>query len=346
MSHFSVVVCTDDPSSLDKIMAPWDEGREVEPYRRYEDGGPEDYWLYCFLKRTADNYADGTGIKPYKPDEIGWSSASSKKTPEQQREEQRQDAEVFASLPSPITWADIAKLHNERYGDDDSSPLLVSEDGLRGYTMSTYNPDSKWDYWRIGGRWGGYFTYRAECAAQVIKPERGWDSPQTIMPLHCDGGPKSALDLAAMREEKAAEARKRYAEYQATVAGTPDALPWSVFAENVSEGSGYTWDQAREEYHSQPRVQALKGTDFQWEDDVIATYGKPGALYAEQARAQAVPGFATVTLDGRWMAPGHMGCFAATDATEASRIGYWEAANAYIEALPESTFLVALDCHI
>ena len=39
------------------------------------------------------------------------------------------------------------------------------------------------------------------------------------MPLHCDGGPKSALNLKAMREEKATEARKLYAEYQEVIAG-------------------------------------------------------------------------------------------------------------------------------
>lgn len=53
-----------------------------------------------------------------------------------------------------------------------------------------------------------------------------------------------------------------------------------------------------------------------------------------------------VTLDGKWMAPGRMGWFAATDATDSTRIGYWETANAYIDALPDDAWLVVIDCHV
>jgi hypothetical protein len=41
-----------------------------------------------------------------------------------------------------------------------------------------------------------------------------------------------------------------------------------------------------------------------------------------------------------------MGWFAITDATDGSRIQYLEAANAYIESLPDDTWLVTVDMHI
>ena len=334
MSHFSVVVCLDGEvtkatvdARLEQVMAPWDENKEIEPYRSYENGSPAEHWLYGALRRHAEEYAAGTGIKPYKPDEPGWSSASSKETPEQQRAAQKADADLFASLPVPVTWADIVKLYNERYGDDGET-LLLSEDGTRAYTMSTYNPESKWDYWRVGGRWGGYFTYRADCAAQVIKTERGWDSPDVVMPTHCDGGPKSALDIKAMREEKAAGARKLYAEYQEVIAGTPAALPWSAFRDNVSEGNGYTIEQARDEYHSQPRVEAISRSEtFKWRDDVIGEFSVSEALYVRARACRALPGYATITTDGPWMAPGKMGWFGMGSDDDSSRIGYWEVAT-------------------
>ena len=353
MSHFSVVVCLDGEvtkstaeARLEQVMAPWDENKETEPYRDYEKGGPTDHWLYGSLHRSAEHFAAGTGILPYKPDEFGWSSASSKKTAAEQRAEQEADAKVFRSLPNPVTWADIVKLYGKRYSDEEN-PLLLSEDGSRAYTMSTYNPESKWDYWRIGGRWGGYFPYRNEHAALVIRAERGWDSPDDIMPLHCDGGPKSALDLKGMREEKAAEARKLYAEYHEVIAGTPAALPWSAFCDNISEVSGYDVEQARTEYHSQSRVQALRGSGtFKWHENVIEEFSVSESLYVERARARAVPGYATVTTDGRWMAPGKMGWFGMSSDGDDDRIGYWEASNAYIEALPDDAWLIAVDCHI
>jgi len=207
------------------------------------------------------------------------------------------------------------------------------------------NPQAKWDWWVTGGRWGGYFPYRDEHAGLIIKPEERWSSPE-LKPGYCDGGPKLALDLDRMRAEQMAKARDVYAEWEKVTAGTPDALPWRVFMQNISEGNGYTIDQARGEYHAQPRIVAIRDTDFRWYDDPVEEFGVSEDLYVERARARAVPGWAILTVDGRWMEQGNMGWFGWNDATEGSRIGYWEVANAYIESLPDSTFLICVDCHI
>jgi hypothetical protein len=303
MSHYSVVVCLDDPDNLKAALAPFDENREIEPYREYEDGGPNEYWAVKHLREENGlNHDDAT-----------------------------------------LTWQQVAHAYNARYAPDDE--LLVDESG-RAYQMSTRNPDAKWDYWRIGGRWGGYFRYRDGCRDQILKPERDWDSPDSIAATACDGGPKAALDFVALREAKAEEARKTYAKFHKLVEGTPEALPWRVFADNVSPESGYTIERAREEYHSQPRVQAIKGTDFQYYDDAVSTFQQPEKLYVEKERARAVPGYAVLTLDGKWMAPGRMGWFGMSSDEEGDRISYWEAANAYVDSLPDSTWLIAVDCHI
>lgn len=302
MSHFSVVVCIDDPAKLEAVMEPYSEQRDVEPYRSYQDGEAAEYWaVKTFRERGALNPDDAT-----------------------------------------LTWAQVAEAHNRLW--DDSEPLLVDESG-RAYTMSTYNPDSKWDWYSIGGQWAGYFVAR-KGATGVLKPQRNHRSPDVIAPGRCDGGPKGALDLDALRKVKAAGARKTYREFQALVDGTPEAMPWSSFTDNISDGNGYTIDQAREEYHSQPRAQRLSASDFRYYDDAIAEFGTPEKLYVLKETARAVPGYATLTTDGRWMAPGKMGCFGMSTDEAADRVGYWEAANAYIEALPDSTHLIILDCHI
>lgn len=304
MSHFTVVVCVKHPDDLEQALAPFDENREVEPYRQYEEGAPSGYWAVRALREHE-------GLNP-------------------------DDA--------TLTWEQVAEASNRRYPDE--SPLLLDDAG-RAYAMSTQNPQAKWDWWAIGGRWPGRFPYRPESGHLVIKPGSRRGAPgEPVPPLHCDGGPKSALDLAALREEKASEARETYTRWHAAVAGTPAALPWSAFTDNISSGHGYTVEQAREEYHSQPRVKALEETDFRWHDDAIAEFQVPEALYVERGRAQAVPGWATLTADGRWMEQGRMGWFAMNDATEGSRIGYWEAANAYIGELPGDVWLIAVDCHI
>jgi hypothetical protein len=303
VSHFSVVVCLDDLSKLDSALAPFDENREVEPYKAYEKEDPRDYWGVSFLREKA-------GLNP---DEAS------------------------------LTWAQIAEAHNTHW--DDSPPMLIDEAG-RAYTMTTSNPDGYWDYWRVGGRWGGYFTYLAD-DPRLLKPSRDWGSPDLIMPNTCDGGPKALLDIAGMRGRAADKAREDHAKWLVAVDGTPEALPWSTFATQVGECPGYTIDQAREEYRSQPRMAALQGTSYgaMW-DCPIEAYQKPTAVFVELARAKAVPGYALVTLDGKWMAPGRMGWFGMSTDTPNHQVGYYETANAYIEALPDDACLVAVDCHV
>jgi hypothetical protein len=305
MSHFSVIVCIDNPERLDELMGRWDENREVEPYRDYEEGGPQGHWAVDSLREHAGLDPDDT----------------------------------------TLTWAQVAAAYNERYGDEEQ-PMLVDESG-RAYAMSTRNPEAKWDYWRIGGRWGGYFRYREGSRRQVMLPGSGWDSPKSISPRSCDGGQKRFLDLETTRKDSMVEALKQYRDWKEVVGDTPEAMPWSAFRDNISPESGYTIDRAREEYHSQPRVQAYQNTDFRWMDDPIGHFDRPEKIYVEmEGRARAVPGYATITADGRWMAPGRMGWFGFSTDEHGDRIGYLEAANAYIDALDDDIYLIALDCHI
>lgn len=232
MTHFSVIVCLDDKdgllaraavvekdfpgairsaveSRLETVLAPWDENSEVTPYRSYEDGGPEDYYLYRMLKQASEDERNGTGILPYEPDAIGWSSNSSKSTPGEQRVEIARKAALFRSLPEPVTWEAVIDIGKILYPDDndDEGLLIDEENNSRAYKMSTYNPESKWDYWRIGGRWGGYFTRKADSdGTSFLLPEKGWDSPDKFGFSSADAAPKGLLDLAAMREKAADEA--------------------------------------------------------------------------------------------------------------------------------------------
>lgn len=304
MSHFPVVVCIDDPSKLEAVLAPFDENLEVDEYRAYEEGLPQDYWAVPTFREQGNLNSDDT----------------------------------------TLTWAQIAEVHNLRWSDD--PPMRIDENG-RAYCLSTDNPKGKWDYWRIGGRWGGFFTASSVGDPRLFRPERAWDSPDVLPKDSCDGGPKELLDLDGMRERAASKARDEYEKWAKVVECTPEARPWREFADMIGVIDGYTREQAQLEYRTQPRMVALEGTDFagMW-DCPIAAYQKPERVFVELARANAVPGFAVVTVEGKWMAPGEMGWFGCSTDTESQRIGYLETANAYIDSLPDSTYLIAVDCHV
>jgi hypothetical protein len=342
MSHYSVLVAlpgklarADLHDALTAAMAPFDENTETEPYRKYEEGGPENHWFVEAMRRSARDLAVGAGIKPYKPDELGWSSASSKKTPVEQLADLRCDVAVAEKLgPSP-TWPQVIAAMIERWTGE-MSDLLYDEESDRAYTMSTYNPASKWDYWRIGGRWGGYFR---------ALPDRDV--------LRCDGGRKRDLDLDGMRAAKAAEAEQDWNDYWLTVHGTPEALPWRAFAEKIdtSGNGGYDRETARRDHRAQPRVAALNASEKfrDWWGDAIEAFERfTRDEYAARAASRAVPGYATldVAMDGQWLSPGRMGWFGASSDDEASYAEYVKRANDYIDSLPDDAWLVVLDCHI
>lgn len=351
MSHHTVLVAIDptDPKrpDLETALAPFDENLEVAPYRDYETGEPSEYWVYRALKRAAQHVADGTGILPYDPDALGASNRWSKETPAEQHAKLEADAATFHALPDPVTWVDIVKLHNERYGTGESDSLHLSEDG-RAYTLSTYNPKSKWDWYQIGGRWAGRFRLCGYSGhPQAIYGKPGTFTEPNLNKAKCDGGPKRILNLDATRRAAEAEELGRHVEFCKLVEHLPEAVLWSEFvARHKADEDGYTIEQARADYHAQPRVLALKGTDFQYWNDPFERFQRPREEVLARAAAQAVPGFATLTLEGEWKEPGKMGWFGMSSDTPETQDAYYAWANEYVESLGDDIVLVLVDVHI
>lgn len=228
---------------------------------------------------------------------------------------------------------------------DDPAKL---EDALAPFDENDENAEHpRWDWWVTGGRWAGSLRVRDGHEDEVITGDKGFSTPD-IPPGFCDGGPKRAIDIDRMRADAATRARVRYGEYAKLTEGTPEPLPWKTFTDNISEGNGYTIAQARDEYHSQPRIERLKGSDFTepFGLDPAEEFACTEDVYATRASAAAVPGYALLATDGRWIAPGEMGWFGASTDEQGDRIGYWEVVNAYIDSLPDDTWLIMTDCHV
>lgn len=363
MSHFSVVICLPGSTPLEDLedeigrrMVRWDENRVVEQHRVYEDGGPEEFWWVSSVRRGAEHHRDGTGLKPYKPDELGWSSESSKKTHDEQRADFARDAGWVTRLGRTPTWETVAALYNECYGygkelarkgdDFDSETLHYDPETGRAYTFSCSNPEAKWDYWRIGGRWGDYFLARP--GPGLITAERGWDSPKAEGDgkLRAEGGPKALLDFAAMRDEAEVKANAEYDKWDAACTDTPPARSWPEMYSLVELGE-ITLDEARRQYNAQPRIVAAKKAGIGEWDCPVETFMSGREEYVAEARRAAVPGYALVTLDEEWVAPGRMGWFGMSSDEPGRRSGYRSAVNAYLEdKLADDDFVVVLDCHI
>jgi hypothetical protein len=376
MSHFSVTVCLPADTALDKVeetlndvLARWDENRECEARRDYEEGGPEDCWWVRSVRRGAEHHRNGTGILPYGGPH-SWESGFSKHTEAEQRAEHADDAMWSDRLGEHPTWADVAAAYNAKYhpedalavpGEDDgkldTDRLQYDEESGRAYTWTYRNPDAMWDWWCIGGRWrNSLHAKRGVQASALITSERHY-TEQYRKPgdevkqwaskgLRCDGGPKGLLDFESMRDEAAAQANARYDEWDKICADTPPAHAWAYFI-GLKDAGELTIEQARERYGAQPRIVAVrKNEELSWYDDAVEHFGMGREEYVANARRDAVPGYALITLDRQWMAPGRMGWFGMSTDEPGTVDAYKTEANAYLEGLDDDVLIVQIDCHI
>ena len=141
MSHFVVGVITHrgaDYDYLEEMLAPYDENCDVEfrdteqeHFQEYREGSVEMY-------RTPDGdlISRWSKLIPTEPDE---------ESPWMKKFNIPEDW-VKIDVPYTViypTFIDYLKAYED-----------IDETGKCGYW---YNPNAKWDWWVIGGRWDGYF---------------------------------------------------------------------------------------------------------------------------------------------------------------------------------------------
>jgi hypothetical protein len=292
MSHSTVLVIGEDP---EKMLVPYDENTEVEPYRKYDDAErPQGHWMFKTL--NEDGLAD--------------------------------DAD----------WPAFVAAYNARY-DDESDPTLYDAEKDRVYSMSTYNPLSRWDWYQLGGRWTGYFKLKpgalgstGEPGIETLRGKPGW----------VDQARKGDIDFDGMRDAAGAEAAEFHAKAMSILAGTPPIKRWEKVREEIFPGD---IDAARRYYHNQPGNLALHAAKL-WIDDP-AEYlclDAPDPLLEHVTRARLDAGRPFAILDDQgWHERGRMGWWGVVhDETDT-----WPAtAQSLMDAAPDDALFSLYDVHI
>ncbi|MFD3664625.1 hypothetical protein ACFWVF_29195 [Streptomyces sp. NPDC058659] len=206
----------------------------------------------------------------------------------------------------------------EEADDDDSASYLISE-----------------------GRYTSHFPLAA--GASVDDPRLVRSAAEE--PGRCAGGVLSLLDLAALRDQRAAEAANLYDAWVHATEGMPPVQPWATFAERWGSHS----PRALLAFRDQPRLKALaeiKGGLGQagprQRRGEVALVSLDRAGFIARARRRAVPGHILLELDGTWTAdPAGL---ESDDDAETGSTAYHDHANAYIDALPADFLVVGIDC--
>lgn len=251
----------------------------------------------------------------------------------------------------------------------------ISKDG-RLYSISTYNPKSKWDWYQLGGRWVGYFKLKEGAEGELGMPSPLLEEEEFDSRGRADAARKGAIDFEGMMAAAAEKAAGEYDQYVQMTAGfDPPAETWpqvrdriagparkavekaeEMYAEgNLSEeGFGEfrnahldALDEARTKFNSHEWVRALAPlalfrTDLH--DYFCVGAEDPRMAFIERARDSAVTAFA-VLKDGKWFERGQMGWWGRVS-DEKDQKDWNREFRKLLTSLPDDTLLSAFDCHI
>jgi hypothetical protein len=324
MSHFVVYLVADSPESVEELLAPFNENLECSPWRDMLPTEPREH--------SFTTWALSNGLK----DDVNltWGSVIDFIN-------QGHVKECGKNFPE----------NGETCEDCGEQAILLNDEG-KPYQVVNYNPEGHWDWWVIGGRWAGLLPLNEKGKASK-EPIRAWhtdtfvDTPANAEGL-CDGAPLKLLDIKGRRVSFIKEAQKRWKVWQEAVLGLPTPRPFREFyALSERDRVNYPTQGARYEYDHQPalvKARAL-GLATGMFGDIVEDFDMTEEDYLLCAEVNAFSGYAFVTHEGDWLAPGEISMLTFESSTTQSRAAYSRRVKEYFDSLSEDMWLIAVDCH-
>jgi hypothetical protein len=200
------------------------------------------------------------------------------------------------------------------------------------------NPNKKWDWYVLGGRYTGRLRLRPGAKGETGRPGLMTENASRG---YVDQALKRDIDFDAMRDEREGEARATYRRFYRLIEGHEFPKTWA----SVREAHAGNIDAARAAYHAQPAIQAIKDDDeFRWSDDVAFQFGCTEDEYAQRARNRACGAFAVVK-DSQWYEHGRMGWWGMVSDEKDDGQWYAEVAK-LLDSVGDDTQISIVDCHI
>jgi hypothetical protein len=201
---------------------------------------------------------------------------------------------------------------NEKWGD-----YTEYEPGKFGYRE---NPQRKWDWWTVGGRWAGAIFGDAMATPNLIATGRRSGKDSVFV---------GAVDFDVLRKRQAERAMDEWDNWLEYASPYLDGrAPSSLSDEDVREIA-----KSINENLSEEKLDA-----FLW----FEPKGLNREQYVQAAYDKALT-FAFVDTEGNWFERGNMGWWATVSNED---VNYDARFWAFIEALPDDQRLWVVDCHI
>lgn len=354
MSHFTVLVIGDDPE------------KQLAPYHEFECTGVDDEYIQDidkteelrkeFEERTVERLRapDGT-LHSFFNDAGNWRPEFSQPDPEKYDPTRRKrfvpegyevveipakQVESFADFIEGWSGQKIVSFGNEPDLEEEHKYgyVLIDASAQVVKVIDRTNPNKKWDWYALGGRWTGFFTLKPGRRGETGRPGL---MTEAAGPGKADAARKCDIDFTAMRDAAEQKARARYRRFFSLLEGAPLPKTWAA----VRAEHGDNISAARDAYHAQPGIKAIqKDDDLRWADDVGEEFGCTEDEHAEKARDRAISTFAVVK-DGKWFEKGRMGWWACVSDEKEQDIWNREVAK-LLDSVSSDTLLSVYDCHI
>lgn len=282
MSHFKVIVIGDDI-----------EG-SLQPYHEFECTGVDDQYVVDIditdqVQKEFDRSEEYESIKEYLEDYYGISTVN------------HED--------------DIDLEDDHKYG------YAIIQDDTLIKVIDRTNPNKKWDWWQIGGRWD-------KCL--ITKDGTKVNSAY-----------KNDIDFEAIRNEYAKPFLEDYDKYW-EVARTKQLQPFRTWESLSNVGN---IDDRRAIYRNQEQYKIWNELQLGWDTNEEIILNQDRNVYESNIKKQALCGYAMI-YKGEWIAKGDMGWWGISSETDQSKLQYYDIANKIIENLPDDEIITIVDCHI
>ncbi len=312
MSHFTVLVITktDSQEDLDEILLPFHEF-ECTGYEQYVqeiDITEEVRKAYeeetkTFYKSPAGEFFDASDnqfyreftddekekIKPFGTGFSGDFSYISKDwgdglgyrakmhfIPEGWEEVERKYSEFKSFFGFAVYWNNrevIFDLNDLDLKDKHKYGYIYQDKDGNVKIVKRTNPNSKWDWYSVGGRWSDFFILKngekSDCAM------------------------KKDIDFESIRNEAAFKAEQKYDEINKLIGHLPKCESWESIRSKYSD-----IEEARDEYHKQPRVRELELSKSDYRFENTEDFNVSREEYVEKYRNSAIQTFA-ILKDGK-----------------------------------------------
>ena len=196
MSHFAVIVASKTAADVEHLLAPFKEDLELPRYLARTKAQ-----IIADARKEIEDYATTGCYRAFIADPETYIQ---KIFDRKNGASAGHLAYLAVEFPKKLTWTD-----DEVYAD--ASRWIEAEDlDEDGNEWSTSNPNAKWDYWRVGGRWAGRLHLKPGATGHLEPLSWEWDhgdrDERPSPTLHADQAMKRDVDLDATQEAGASYA--------------------------------------------------------------------------------------------------------------------------------------------